>query len=83
MAKAKKLPSGNWRVQATAHGQTKSFTGPDRKMVEIEAAQWQAGITDAPNELTLDKAYDRYIESKSKVLSPATIRRCAGHIFKT
>ncbi len=75
MAKAKKLPSGNWRVQATAHGQTKSFTGPDRKMVEIEAAQWQAGITDTPNELTLDKAYDRYIESKSKVLSPATIRK--------
>lgn len=75
MAKAKKLPSGNWRVQATAHGQTKSFTGSDRKMVEAEAAQWQAGMTEAPSELTLGKAYERYIESKSKVLSPATIRK--------
>lgn len=75
MAKAKKLPSGSWRVQATAHGKTKSFTGTDRKTVEAEAAQWQAGMAEDPSELTLGKAYERYIESKTKVLSPATIRK--------
>lgn len=75
MAKAKKLPSGNWRVQATAHGQTKSFTGSDRKTVEAEAKAWQAGITEETFEnITLSKAYERYFSAKEKVLSPSTIR---------
>ena len=75
MAKAKKLPSGSWRVQATAHGQTKSFTGSDRKTVEAEAKTWQAGIAEETFEnITLSKAYERYFSAKEKVLSPSTIR---------
>ena len=74
MAKAKKLPSGSWRVQARARGQIKSFTGADRKTVEAEAAQWQAGLIDDCESITLSKAYQRYFEAKEKVLSPSTLR---------
>lgn len=76
MAKAKKLPSGNWRVQAKANGQVKSFTGPDRKTVEAEAKAWQAGLVSTIDNvnITVSEAYNRYISSKEKVLSPSTIR---------
>lgn len=76
MAKAKKLPSGNWRVQAKAGRQVKSFTGSDRKTVEAEAKSWQAGLTSITDnvDITVLEAYNRYISSKEKVLSPSTIR---------
>lgn len=75
MAKAKKLPSGNWRVQAKANGQVKSFTGSDRRIVEAEAKAWQAGLAeDTLDNITLSKAYERYFSAKEKVLSPSTIR---------
>ena len=76
MAKAKKLPSGSWRVQAKANGQVKSFTGSDRKTVEAEAKAWQAGTAafDDNIDITVSEAYNRYISSKEKVLSPSTIR---------
>lgn len=75
-AKAKKLPSGSWRVQAKAGGQVKSFTGPDRKIVEAEAKAWQAGLVPTSDnaDITVFEAYNRYITSKEKVLSPSTIR---------
>ena len=47
MAKAKKLPSGNWRVQARANGQVKSFTGANKKEVEFRAMEWQQGHSSA------------------------------------
>ena len=76
MAKAKKLPSGNWRVQAKRNGETKSFTAKSKKEAEYLATQWQ--LEKQPNisaeKITLDKAYDRYITAKSNVLSPSTIR---------
>lgn len=78
MAKAKKLPSGSWRVQAKANGQVKSFTGSDRKTVEAEAKAWQAGITADVENMTVGKAYERYICSKENVLSPTTIRAYKG-----
>lgn len=78
MAKAKKLPSGNWRVQAKANGQIKSFTGPDRRMVEAEAKAWQAGLVAEVESITVGKAYERYIASKENVLSPTTIRAYRG-----
>ena len=78
MAKAKKLPSGNWRVQAKANGQVKSFTGSDRRIVEAEAKAWQAGLVSEVESITVGKAYERYIESKKNVLSPTTIRAYQG-----
>ena len=79
MPKSKKLPSGNWRVQASkmVNGALvrKSFTNKDRKKAESEALKWQ---TDPNNEtttenITLFKAYEKYIEVKKNVLSPTTI----------
>lgn len=34
MAKAKKLPSGNWRVRAKCNGVTKSFTADNKRDAE-------------------------------------------------
>lgn len=79
MAKAKKLPSGNWRVQASVavSGQIirKSFTNEDKRKAEAMAAQWQAGIWENISEsITLKTAFERYINAKKHVLSPSTIR---------
>lgn len=79
MAKAKKLPSGNWRVQAqiTVDGKIvrKSFTDSERKKAELAAATWQAGISqECAEDITLSKAYERYLTAKENVLSPATMR---------
>ena len=80
MPKAKKLPSGSWRVQAskTVNGNLirKSFTDIDKRKAEALAAQWQtdtAQMCDIEN-ITLRQAYDRYIASKENILSPGTIR---------
>lgn len=80
MAKAKKLPSGNWRVQASKviDGKQirKSFTAPDKRKAELQAAQWLDGVeeyNDIDN-ITLKQAYERYIASKENVLSPNTVR---------
>lgn len=84
MAKAKKLPSGNWRVQAskTVNGQKlrKSFTSSDRRQAELDAARWVNGIEreNDKNLITLKQAVDRYISVKENVLSPATVRGYAS-----
>lgn len=84
MAKAKKLPSGNWRVQAskTVNGQKlrKSFTSSDRRKAELDAARWVNGIEreNDKNLITLKQAVDRYISVKENVLSPATVRGYAS-----
>ena len=80
MAKAKKLPSGNWRVRAsiTVDGKkiTKSFTNSNANKAELAAMQWQ--VTQereaSAENITLTKAYERYIDAKRNVLSPSTIR---------
>ena len=80
MAKAKKLPSGSWRVRVTdpATKKSKSFTSKDptikgKRQVEAEAALW---LRDARYELEhppFRELCDEYIESKVPVLSPTTI----------
>ena len=80
MAKAKKLPSGNWRVQASKIVDgvllKKSFTDSDRKTAEAHAKQWQAeaAAESSVENITLREAYDRYINSKENILSPGTVR---------
>jgi integrase len=91
MAKAKKLPSGNWRVNlyiGKENGKRlyKSFTAPTRAEAELMAAKYKAGVKEcsAPNNLTVGEAIDKYIEMKSNVLSPTTIReykRCRNNDF--
>jgi len=80
MAKARKLPSGSWRVQAnkSINGilTRKSFTAEDKKTAEFAAMSWQADVESkqTTENITLLKAYEKYIESKENVLSPSTIR---------
>ncbi len=81
MATAKKLPSGNWRVNLyigkTPDGkrQYKSFTAETKKEAEFLAAQYNIDRREQLcADLTLNAAMSRYIESKENVLSPMTIR---------
>ncbi len=80
--KAKKLPSGNWRVNAfigrdcTGKQIRKSFTAPNKKEAEFLASQYLVEHKQAVSttNMPLSEAYDRYISSKENVLSPSTIR---------
>lgn len=80
MAKAKKLPSGNWRVQASkiidGKQVRKSFTAADKRKAELMAAEWLTEAKEAADtdNITLHQAFERYIESKRRTLSPATVR---------
>ena len=89
MAKASKLPSGAWRVQATrtidGKRVVKSFTvspketmGDSRKakaQAELLAREWQLNNDSmTQNGLTVRAAIESYIEDKTSVLSPSTIR---------
>ncbi len=80
MAKAKKLKSGNWRVLVYEYTDEnkkrhyKSITASTKKEAEYQAAEYALNRKDMSYEdLTLNEAYERYINSKSSVLSPATI----------
>lgn len=80
MAKAKRLPSGSWRVRAsvTTNGKTtvKSFTAPTAKEAERLAEDWQNHIkmiNEDSTSLTVEEAITEYIKVKSNVLSASTI----------
>ncbi|MDD5947180.1 MAG: site-specific integrase [Oscillospiraceae bacterium] len=89
MAKAKKLPSGSWRVRVSVGKDAKgkyiyrSFTAESKKEAEYMAAEYlhDHKQTERPQNMTLAQAYAGYIESKQNVLSPSTVReyrRSAG-----
>ncbi len=86
MAKAKKLPSGMWRVLVYSHTEIvggkpkrkyKSFTAESKRSAELMAAEYKAGKEpqekNGRENITLCQAIDRYIAAKSNVLSPTTI----------
>ncbi len=80
MAKAKKLPSGNWRVQASAMVDGKlckrSFTACDKRQAEAMALDWQQQIfkfNADPTQLTLGEAITKYINNRRNILSPVSI----------
>lgn len=83
MAKAKKLPSGSWRVQVyngkRPNGKPDyvSITAPTEKEANYLALQHELHYKDVSRNaanMTLDEAMQRYISSKDGVLSPSTIR---------
>ncbi len=83
MATARKLPSGNYRCRifvGKKDGKSiyKSFTAPTKKQAEYEANKYlveQSNKRKEPkNQKTFSQALGEYIESKTAVLSPATIR---------
>ena len=79
MAKAKKLPSGNYRCQVYDYTDQvgkrhyKSFTATTRKEAELYAIN-RKDPDDPVNDMTLAEAMDEYISMKSNVLSPSTLR---------
>ena len=93
MPKAKKLPSGSWRVRVydgkNADGKDvyKSFTADTKKQAEYLAAEYLAkkkSFAAASEDKTLAEAYARYIEIKRNTLSPSTVReytRASNHDF--
>lgn len=80
MPRAKKLPSGNWRVNQYVgrdeNGKRiyKSFTASTKRAAECAAAQYMTEHRTARGRITVGEAIDRYIECKSEVLSPTTIQ---------
>lgn len=80
MASAKKLKSGNWRVQVYAgtdeNGKKikKSITAPTRWEAEKAAAEFIENGRKEKEIVTVAQALDKYIELKRNVLSPSTIR---------
>ena len=81
MAKAKKLPSGNWRCRVFSHTDAtgkhhyESFTASTRQEAELMAARFKASHDRRlRNDVTVAEAIDGYITAKTGVLSPSTIR---------
>lgn len=79
MAKAKRLPSGNWNVQAykTIDGKKirKSITAETKAEAEYLAEQWQNSVVEdsKPENRTLRQLCEDYISVREGVLSPTTI----------
>ena len=83
MAKAKKLPSGKWRVQvyagkdANGERQYKSITESTERKANLSALEWQEKykeITSDSSNLSVEQSIEEYIKLKSNLLSPSTIR---------
>lgn len=75
MAKAQRLPSGNYRVRVTdpGTGSRKSFTAPTRREAELAALEWLSGKRSSQDGRTVGECIDDYIASKSAILSPTTL----------
>ena len=76
---AKKLPSGRWRAQVMVDGNRVSVTADSEKEAIAKAMEMKAGMVEAEKQertksITLDDALTKYIEDRSAVLSPSTIR---------
>lgn len=78
--KAKKTKSGKYKVvvsagkDATGKYRQKAFTAPTKKEAELLAAQFQMERKDDRKSQSVRYAVDSYIESRSAVLSPSSIR---------
>ena len=87
MAKAKKLPSGSWRclvydyTDQSGKRHYKSFTSDDPSPAGRREAERLAAIYAASKEteskvctMTLKTAWEEYVQDRSSVLSPSTVR---------
>lgn len=80
-AKAKKLPSGNWRCLAYSHTDEnkkriyESFTAETKAEAEYMAAEFAMTKRNKkrPGNMTVGEAIDKYISAKDSVLSPTTV----------
>ncbi len=80
MVKVDRLPSGSYRARVNiGGGKYKTFTGKDKKEVQLKAVQFEAAYEpDSPKNsyatLTVSEAVEKYIESKKNILSPTTYK---------
>lgn len=81
MAKAKKLPSGNWRVRVYSHTDAQgkkhyeSFTAPTKQQAEMLGAKFANDIDrHRAQDITIIEAVNAYIKANDGVLSPSTIK---------
>ena len=77
MAKARKLPSGKYRVQVydKETGKRKSFTADTARKANFLAIEWQEGKRESQlRGITVGEAIDNYIDGRDGVLSPSTIQ---------
>lgn len=81
MAKAKKLPSGNWRVQVsvTVNGEAyrRSFTDTTAKKAEKKAEEWQEHLKMIGSDftrMTVKEAIEFYVSTNERRLSPPTVK---------
>lgn len=83
MAKARKLPSGNYRCRVSFTDEfgvrhAESFTEESAKLAEAKAAMWKAGMLERDKNIRhvpLGEAIDQYIEvCRATGISPSTIR---------
>lgn len=78
--KAKKLPSGSWRVQVYDYTDTngrkhyKSFTSDTKASAEYKAAAFKKNRPEKEEPITVGEAIDKYI-ALSPMLSPTTLAR--------
>ena len=73
----RKLPSGNYFCQLKVGGQSTSITDTTYDKVYAKAVAYKSGLLKAkkaPVRVTVADAIDEYIESRTNILSPSTIR---------
>lgn len=89
MAKAKKLPSGQWRTLVYSHtekinGKDKriyeSFTADTKKESEYLAAEFSLNKKRNRTSCTVEEALKTYIKNKENILSPSTLRLYQSYI---
>lgn len=74
---AKQLPSGAWFCRIRVRGQDIGITKPTEKEAVAEAMAIKAGVMKQPRQKvakTVNDCIDEYIDARSSILSPATIR---------
>lgn len=80
MATARKLQSGNWRCRVFDYTDTKgkkhykSFTASTKKQAEYEATLFKLNEKHDCSNITFGEAFNKYIDKRSSILSPYTIR---------
>lgn len=80
MAKAKRLPSGNFRTRVhIGGGKYKSFTAPTKKESEYKATQYlMHNYKSDVSDMYITDVVKKYIDIKKDSLSPTTIRTYVG-----
>lgn len=79
MAKAKKLPSGNWRARVYSHTENgkkvyESFTASTKQEAEMMAAKFANDVDrNRSEDITVGECIKKYIDANESVLSPSTI----------